>query len=270
MNIAATPACGITALRGPARLVTVESEGKREARLRRLGRLASLRPESLAVYLGPGVQRAAIWSRLYSCKTLVVDSDPVAVASLMKDAEQLEVTDLLTVVEADPLSPKRTEIAPPADLIFTQGLASAVGFDAAVEAMRPLLITDGLLAVVERTWITPAVPDDVRRHWEAHTVGTIRTIKETLERFAQLGFEPMTCELVPAQAWDEHFERIEAQLQALSTGADSEAGKALVLLREEQKVHDAGGRGSTSLGCFVGRRIEPNSPPRWPRRGFGE
>jgi hypothetical protein len=272
VTTSATPAFGIAAFRGPARLVAVESEGKREARLRRLGRLSDLRPESLTVYLGPGVQKAGLWSRLFGCKTIVVDSDPVALAALARDAEQLGVSDLVAIQELDPLSAKQPEISPPAELIFAQGLASAVGFDAALEAMRPLLVTDGLLAVFQRAWITPNVPDEVRRYWEAHTVGPIRTIKETMERTTQLGFEPMTCELVPAQAWDEHFERVEAQLSALSAngGSETEIGKALARLHEEQKIHQAGGRGSTSLGCFVGRRVEPNSPPRWPRRGFGE
>ena len=272
MTSAATPALGLDVLRTPARLAEVESESRREARLRRLGRLADLRPESITAYLGPGVQKAALWARLWGCKTIVIDSDPVALEALGRDAEQLGVAELLTIHERDPASPKRPEITPPAELIFAQGLAAAVGFDAGVEAMRPLLVTDGLLALFQRAWITPEVPDDVRRYWEAHTVGKIRTIKETMERFAELGFEPMTCELIPSQAWDEHFERVDTQLTTLSSGdgPETEVGKALAALREEQRVHQGGGRGSTSLGCFVGRRVEPDSPPRWPRRGFGE
>ncbi len=272
MSHGATPVVALDVLRSPARLAEVESDARREARLRRLGRLADLRPESLTAYLGPGVQKAGLWARLWGCPTVVIDSDPVALEALGRDAEQLGVTKLLTILERDPLSPVRPEISPPAELIFAQGLASAVGFDAAVEAMRPLLVTDGLLALFQRTWITSDVPDEVKRYWEAHTVGKIRTIKDTLERFAELGFEPMTCELIPAQAWDEHFERVDAQLTTLSAGdgPDTAVGKALAALHEEQRVHQAGGRGSTSLGCFVGRRVEPDSPPRWPRRGFGE
>ncbi|MHB8417108.1 MAG: hypothetical protein ACYDCL_03465 [Myxococcales bacterium] len=271
MTPAATAPLGKSALRGPARLALVEAEPKREARLRRLGRLANLSPESLVAHLGPSLSQVTLWPTVFGCRTIAVDA-AAPLEALRKEASLLRVDERVEWREGDPLARAPKELSPAADLIFAQGLAAAIGFDEALAAMRPSLVTDGLLAVFQRTWITRDVPAGVRQYWEAHSVGPVRTVRDTLGRFAAGGYEPMTCELVPAQAWDEHYERAEAQLAALASGAgpETEEGRALLELREEIRVHQEGGKLSASVGCFVGRRVEPNSPPRWPRRGFGE
>lgn len=270
MTTAATPVDSAE-LRGPARLALLEGEVKREARIRRLGRLANLSQDSLVVHLGPELRQAALWAQLFGCRTIAIDPGP-ALGALREEAEALGVAELMELREGDPLARAQPEISPAADLIFAQGLAAAIGFDEALAALRPSLVTDGLLVVFQRAWITPDVPPEVRRYWEAHSVGPIRTLRDTLGQFTRSGYEPMTCELTPAAVWDDHYERADAQLAALSSGAgpETEEGRALAELREERRIHQEGGRLSTSAGCFVGRRVEPNSPPRWPRRGFGE
>lgn len=263
---------GILELRGPGRDALVEGTSRREGRVRRLGRMALLTEESVVVHLGPFVRTASIWSAEFGCKTIAVDQDAPSLAALAKEAEQRGVAALVEGREGDPLARPVAGLAAPVELIFAQGLAAVAGFDGALEAARPSLVTDGLLAVFQRTWIAPKVPDLVREYWTAHAVGAIRSVRDTLARFVQLGYEPMTCELIPAQAWDEHYEVAERQLAAIASGAgpETEAGKALASLREELKVHQTGGRDSTSVGCFVARRVEPDSPPRWPRRGASE
>lgn len=268
----AAPAPGAAALHDPARLAELESWTRREAQLRRLGRLAGLRPESVTAYLGPGVERAGLWAKLFGCRTVVVDRDPAGLAELGRNADRLGVAKLLSIHELDPLDPQATAVPEGCDLILAQGLAGAVGFDAALETLRKRLATYGLLAVYQRAWITRQVSPEVRRYWEPRTVREIRTVRDTLERFPALGLEPITCELVPARAWDEHYERVEGQLAALCAldGPETEVGRALAATREAQRVHQAGGKDCTSIGCFVGRRVEPGAPPRWPRHGSGE
>ncbi len=268
---AATAPVGLSALRGPALQALVEGEAKREARMRRLGRLANLSPDSLVVHLGPELHHAVLWAKAFGCRTIALDAGP-ALDAVAREAEALGVAQLVELRAADPLSRAIEEISPAADLIFAQGLAAAVGFDEALAALRPSLVTDGLVALFQRAWVTAAVPAEVSGYWERHAVGAVRTIRDTLGRFTAGGYEPMTCELIPAQSWDEYYERAEAQLAALASGAGPETpeGRALAELREEMPVHQQGGKLSTSVGCFVGRRVEPNSPPRWPRRGFGE
>ncbi len=257
---------------GVPKASNLEPPSRREARLRRLGRMAGLRQESLAVFLGPDVHDAALWSRLFGCKTIVVDSDAAALQRLERDAEALGIGNLLSLHEMDPLAPELPDDDAGANLVVAQGLATALGFDAAAEALRPRLGADGIVALFARTWVVPAVSDEVRSLWEARAKGPIRTVRETLERLSQIGYEPMACELVPASAWDEYYVKQDGFLAAMASGAgpETEAGRALASLREESRVHEAGGRTSASAGWFVGRRVEPDSPPRWPRRGFGE
>ncbi|HUB05390.1 MAG TPA: hypothetical protein VMB50_00225 [Myxococcales bacterium] len=271
MTPGATAPLGGSELRGPARWALVEGEAKREARVRRIGRLATLSPESLVVHLGPEVRHATLWAQVFGCRTLVIDAPP-ALEALRREAQALGVAELLELREGDPLAREQPELTPAADLILAQGLAAAIGFDEALAALRPSLVTDGLLAVFQRAWITSDVAAEVKRYWEAHSAGPVRTLRDTLGQFTRAGYEPMTCELVPAPAWDEYYERADARLAALASGAGAETpeGRALADLREEMRIHEQGGRVATSIGCFVGRRVEPNSPPRWPRRGFGE
>ncbi|MHB1844476.1 MAG: hypothetical protein ACYCWW_06540 [Deltaproteobacteria bacterium] len=236
--------------------------------------MAQLAPDAAVADLGAEPIDAADWSRLFGCHTLAVDDDPDALAALEKESDETGLGALLTVVRGDPRKPEVPGLAARgAALIQARLLPEALGFERSAEGLRELLDIDGVLVLYARTWLCAEVPGPVRELWERRAHGPIRSVKETLALFPALGFEPMTCEVVAASAWDEHYAQSEARLAALASGAGlhTPLGEALEALREEIRVHhEAGGRATSSIGCFVGRRVEPDSPPRWPRRGASE
>ncbi len=255
---------------GTAHPAALEPPARREARLRRLGRLARLGKRSLAVFLGPDAGGALILPRFFGCRTVVIDRDAVTRERLERDARAAGVAERFEVRDLDPLAAAPPDIGGGADLLLAEGLAAARGLSAAAQALRPLLAEDGLLALHLRVALGREVPEQVRRYWEARWSGPLRTVPETLARLSSLLLEPMTCELLAPAAWDAWYAEQERFLIAMGdrdgdgTGG---AGRALADLREERRVHEAGGRTSTASGWFVGRRVIPGAPPRWPVRG---
>jgi len=190
--------------------------------LRRLARLASLRASEKAVWLGPGGERSVEMLRdLSECRT--------------------EMRATLEGLEQRSLS-----------LVIAPELVARAGFDGALAELRPFLETDGVAVLVARTFVGPDLPAPVRGFWETKQGGTLKSVKAFLARFAALGFEPLTSEILAEPGLSEHDREL---LDAEPSTAQEPAG---------------GSRRGTSLGLFVGRRVEAASPPRWPRRGGAE
>ncbi len=261
-------------LRRAVRRAPLEAEARRIARMRRLGRMAQLAPESLVVDVGSEPVDAAGWARIFGCRTVAVQDDADAVAALEREADETGLGELLAPRRGEPGSSELPGIGEgEVALLQAHGLADALGFERAAAGLRGLLAFDGILVLYARSWLRERVPEPVRSFWSSRSAGEIRTVKGTLALLPALGFEPICCELVSAAAWDEHYAQSEARLAALASGAapSTPMGRALEALRDEIRIHhEAGGRAASTIGCFVGRRLEPNSPPRWPRRGASE
>jgi hypothetical protein len=211
-----------------------------EGALRRMGRLASLGEGEVVAWIGEG---------------------DAAVKPLVKNLDcKLHAFDDLAAFEAD----GGDEIG----LIICPELARQQGFDQSLQQLRRHLRFDGAVGLVCRAWLQDEVSGAVRDFYGRQHQGEIRSVKETLSSMGPQGFEPLTVELLPQDVWVEHYRQLGVTLAKVSPQEMRES-EELLTANEELLLNTTHGR-ETTLGLFVGRRLDPDAPPRWPRRGFSE
>jgi len=164
-----------------------------EAALRRLARLASLRGGEELVWLGEGGQKQ------------------------VKQLEKICESRVKVRPDLDGI-PKRS-----LGLVVAPAIVEELGLEKALKQLRSALETDGVAALVMGAATGAELPEGERADWEQRQRGPLETVMQVMGRFAAIGFETLTVEMLP-------------------------------LAR------------SVGLGLFIGRRVEPGSPPRWPRR----
>ena len=172
--------------------------------------------------------------------------DHVAVGLEQVMGRPVEARDALDAIEERALG-----------LLVAPELAHELGLDAALKLARPKLETDGVIATVARVFVGAEVPEPLKAYWDKKQPEAVRSVKAALARMAALGFEPLTCELLKEPELSEHDREL------LSEARRGVRGEATA--EAESGIHHG-----ISLGLVVGRRVEPGSPPRWPRRGGGE
>jgi hypothetical protein len=213
-----------------------------EGALRRMGRLASLSSAEVIAWIGEGSEAARPLAKNMECELRVFE-----------DVSELEGT-----LEEEA-----------AGLIVAPQMARAEGLDATLQRLRPFLRYDGTVGIVCRAWLLEQVPSAVRDFFGRQHAGELRTTKETLANLEQQGYEPLTVELLPEDDWVEHYRRLGESLAKMAPEG-VRASESLSADSEELALFSAGGRTTTTLGLFVGRRLDPDAGPRWPRRGFSD
>jgi hypothetical protein len=113
-------------------------------------------------------------------------------------------------------------------LLVAPEIVSQMGVDKALKLLRGVLETDGVVAIVVGAAVGDGPQDAERAQWEKRQHGPLESVMATMSRFSAAGYEPLT-----------------AEVPVLAPGI---------------------GRSNVGLGLFVGRRVEPGAPPRWPRR----
>jgi hypothetical protein len=113
-------------------------------------------------------------------------------------------------------------------LLVAPEIVDQIGVDKALRQLRGVLETDGVVAIVLGAAIGEGPGDAERAEWEGRQHGPLESVMAVMGRFAAAGYEPLT-----------------AEVPALEPGS---------------------GSANAGLGLFVGRRVEPGTPPRWPRR----
>jgi hypothetical protein len=213
-----------------------------ESALRRLARLASLESGEVIAWIGDGGEAAKPWAKEVGCKLRV-----------FADTAEFEAQ----IAEEE------------AALVVSPEAARTVGFDETLGKVRRYLRFDGAVGLVCRAFLGKEVPPRVRDFFGRHHAGELRAVKDTLSRFGAQGYEPLTVEILPEEVWVEYYRRLGEAL-ATETPEGIEKSETLTAQSEELALFTAAGRTATTLGLFVGRRLDPDAPPRWPRRGFSD
>ena len=212
-----------------------------EGALRRMGRLASLGEGEVIAWIGEGSVAAKPLAKNLECELLAFD-DLGTFEAKHKDGE--------------------------IGMIVAPQLAGKEGFEPLLQKLRPHLRFDGTVGLVCRAWMQESVSGPVREFYGRHHAGDLRSVKETLAVLGPLGYEPLTVELLPEEVWSEHYRKLGVDL-AKVTPEQMRESEALLIANEELLLNTSHGR-ETTLGLFVGRRLDPDAPPRWPRRGFSD
>ncbi|WP_240670329.1 class I SAM-dependent methyltransferase [Actinoplanes solisilvae] len=122
------------------------------------------------------------------------------------------VADQVTILEA---SMDALPFAPgSADLLWAEGSAYFMGFDAALAAWRPLLAPGGALVLTDAEWLTPDPSPGAQAFW---TPGypAMRTTAANVAAAQQAGWTVQATYVLPDSDWDEYYGPLSARLATL-------------------------------------------------------
>jgi ubiquinone/menaquinone biosynthesis C-methylase UbiE len=90
------------------------------------------------------------------------------------------------------------------DLIWSEGAAYVMGFDAALTAWRPLARAGGYLVVSELSWFRPDPPAEIRDYREVY-YPAIRRVEDNRAAAERAGWNRVGGFHLPAAAWDRYY-----------------------------------------------------------------
>lgn len=125
------------------------------------------------------------------------------------------------------------------DLIWAEGSAYIMGFDAALAAWRPLLAPDGVLVLTEAEWTTPDPAAGARAFWDAG-YPAMRTTAGNVAAAQEAGWTVAATYLLPDGDWDEYYAPLAARLAELRAEHPGSAAE-LAAIGEEITVRAAHG-----------------------------
>ncbi len=125
------------------------------------------------------------------------------------------------------------------DLLWAEGSAYVMGFDAALAAWRPLLAPGGVLVLTEAEWTTPHPAPGARAFWDAG-YPAMRTTAGNVAAAQDAGWTVAATYLLPDSDWDAYYVPLAARLAQLRAAHPDAAG-ALEELGAEIGVRAAHG-----------------------------
>lgn len=99
------------------------------------------------------------------------------------------------------------------DLVWSEGAAYSIGFDAALAAWRCLARPGGYLVVSELSWFRPDPPEEIAVFWSRHYPG-IRSIEANIAAARGAGFACVGSLRLPAAAWNRYHAPLQRRLPA--------------------------------------------------------
>ncbi len=127
------------------------------------------------------------------------------------------------------------------DLVWAEGSAYILGFDAALARWKRLLAPGGTLVLTECQWTVPEPSTGARAFWDPHYA--LRTTAGNLAAAQAAGYRVLGVHHLPDSDWAEYYEPLAERVRALSgAGADAPAmAAALAGTREELAVRERHG-----------------------------
>lgn len=90
------------------------------------------------------------------------------------------------------------------DVIWSEGAIYNMGFRKGLEAWRPFLKPDGVLAVSEITWLRANPPKEIFDHWKSE-YPEIGTATEKIATLETVGFDLVGYFVLPATNWIDNY-----------------------------------------------------------------
>ncbi|MFP5022254.1 class I SAM-dependent methyltransferase [Pseudonocardia phyllosphaerae] len=101
-----------------------------------------------------------------------------------------------------------------ADLVWAEGAAYVMGFDAALAGWRRLLAPGGALVLTEAEWTTPEPAAGAREFWDRLYPG-MRTTEQNVAAAQRAGYTVQALYLLPGTDWDAYYRPLGARLELL-------------------------------------------------------
>lgn len=224
-------------------LIDLHLDGKRqgpggEDESRQAIQLAGLNPspELKIADMGCGTGASSLLlARELQAEITAVDFLPEFLNRLKKRAREVNLSGQIKTLKAniDSLPFKEGEF----DCIWSEGAIYNIGFKAGLDKWRPFLKPNGILAVSEIAWLTPAPSDDIKSYWHQE-YPEINTISAKLSVIETSGYQPLAHFVLPRHCWIEnYYQPLEERFDAfLAKHQNSEAAKAIVS-REKNEIN---------------------------------
>ncbi|MFB9376414.1 SAM-dependent methyltransferase [Kineococcus gynurae] len=176
--------------------------------------------EPRVVDVGCGTGPSAVpLARLTGGRVVAVDLHPPFLERLRERARAAGVGDrvepLRASMDALPLAPASV------DLVWAEGSAYVMGFDAALAAWGPLLRPGGTLVLTEAEWLVPDPSPEARAFWDAG-YPAMRTTAQNVAAAQGAGFTVAAGYVLPETDWAAYYEPLARRLTQLrAEGVDA-------------------------------------------------
>ena len=121
------------------------------------------------------------------------------------------------------------------DVLWAEGSVYNMGFENGVRAWRRFLKPEGMLVLSEITWLSDAVPAEIRAFWEKEypEIATASVKMAALERH---GYSPVAYFALPENCWREnYYYPLKARFAAfLAEQGHSDMARELVVMEERE------------------------------------
>lgn len=202
--------------------------------LRLAGRLPR-DPRILDIGSGPG-SSSILLAQLTNGQVTAVDTHEPFLAELTERATRAGVAERITTLNA----PMADLPLPDAgfDVVWAEGSAYVMGFDAALAAWRRLLSDDGTLIVTEAEWLTAHPAPGAAAFWSAG-YPAMRTTGENVSAAQRSGYDVRGLYVLPDADWAEYYDPLAANIDTLR--ADGVPADVLAAIGEEIDIRAAYG-----------------------------
>lgn len=190
------------------------------------------RPDVLDLACGPGGQTLDLAELLPDARITALDGHEPFLRQLEARARDAGVLDRIAIVHGDmarlPYPPQSF------DLIWCEGAAYIIGFDAALAAWKPLLRPGGVLALTEPVWLKSDPPGSARACWAEYPA--MEDVASARRRALAHGYTIAGDFVLSDAAWQTHYYgplqiRLEAATARLAD--DAAAAPVLAEIRDE-------------------------------------
>lgn len=175
---------------------------------------------------GTGAATLLLAERLQAPVT-AIDQSRLFLAQLAQEATLRGLGDLVSPVLGDMAVPPIAEES--LDLLWCEGAAYLLGFDAALVRWRNLLRPGGYAVVSECCWLTKNPSLQARTFWYA-AYPAMRTVEENTERAAGAGYSVLATHAVSAECWRAFADSLEHALMVRDKQIDPDLAR---LIRKE-------------------------------------
>ena len=236
-----------------------QGPGSDASTARALAGVGTLPREPRILDLGCGTGRQSLTlARLTGGHVTAVDVWAPSLATLREGAAMAGLTDRIACEQQ---SMDALELgARVFDLVWCESAVYAVGFDAALRAWRPLLASDGALALSELAWLTPDAPAHARRFW-ALGYAAMRSHEQNLRAISDAGYAPLDCFTLPDADWeDDYYVELERRIPALRAQHAEPEARAVLDAAEQEIAVFREREGSFGYVFYAMRRVTGSRP----------
>ncbi|MFE6837348.1 bifunctional class I SAM-dependent methyltransferase/N-acetyltransferase [Streptomyces sp. NPDC057705] len=222
------------------------------------------RPRVLDVGCGPGRSALLLAAEAGGAEVTAVDLHAPFLEELRTAAAARGLAGRVRTVEAD-MGALTGEDFPDRsfDLVWAEGSAYILGFDAALARWKRLIAPGGTLVLTEIQWTVPEPSAGARAFWDPHCA--LRTTAGNLAAAQAAGYRVLGVHHLPDSDWAEYYEPLAERVGTLSGAADPAMAAALAASREELGVRARHGHEYGYTG-YVLRPVTAGDGGAWPAR----